>query len=101
MKFVDVNIITKVGGCERHHFVEVVAEVPDHPVHDRRAPHLQLDVAEGGGGRVHNVHTNLPINPDLEHILHSFVGEDKTLSSIDIKPYLLGGFAITPLCGKC
>ena len=74
-----VSIITKVGGCERHHLVEVVAEVPDHPAHDGRAPHLQLDVAESGGGRVHNVHTNLTINPDLEHILHSFVSKDETL----------------------
>ena len=73
-----VSIITKVGGCERHHLVEVVAEVPDHPAHDGRAPHLQLDVAESGGGRVHNVHTNLPINPDLEYILNSFVSKDET-----------------------
>ena len=77
-----VSIITKVGGCERHHLVEVVAEVPDHPAHDGRAPHLQLDVAESGGGRVHNVHTNLPINPDLEYILHSFVSKDETLRLI-------------------
>ena len=61
--------LTEVGGGERHSFVEVVAEVPDHAAHDGGAADLELDVANSSGGRVNSSHSDLPIYPQLEHIL--------------------------------
>ena len=62
-------LLTEVGGGERHSFVEVVAEVPDHAAHDGGAADLELDVANSSGGRVDSRHSDLPIYPQLEHIL--------------------------------
>ena len=86
-----VSIITKVGGCERHHLVEVVAEVPDHAAHDGGAADLELDVgnSSGAGGCVDSSHSDLPIHTQLEHILDmsSVIKIDGTQNSIVIKPY--------------
>ena len=62
-------LLTEVGGGERHSFVEVVAEVPDHAAHDGGAADLELDVANSSGGRVDSADSDLPIYPQLEHIL--------------------------------